>query len=113
MTFCAYASMTATSSGLALRTLPPPAAGTADGPAGTWPNAPNRTFASERFIARPISTVSMVPEAPTSIPPTIRALFLKLEAGRRGREPGAHVKEGDHDRHVGAADRQHEQESEQ
>ena len=36
------------------------------------PNAPKRTFASERFIARAISVVSSVPEAPTSIPLTIR-----------------------------------------
>ena len=36
------------------------------------PNAPKRTFAIERFIARAISVVSSVPEAPTSIPLTIR-----------------------------------------
>ena len=37
----------------------------------TWPNAPKRTFAIERFIARPIRIVSSVPEAPTSAPLTM------------------------------------------
>ena len=40
--------------------------------ASTFPNAPKRTFAIERFIARAISIVSSVPDAPTSIPLTIR-----------------------------------------
>ena len=38
---------------------------------GAAPNAPNSTFVSERFIARPIICVSSVPEAPTSVPETI------------------------------------------
>ena len=41
----------------------------------TWPNAPNSTFVIERFIARPIRSVSIVPDAPTSMPLTIRTLF--------------------------------------
>ena len=45
----------------------------ADG--ASCPNAPKRTFATERFIARPIMIVSSVPEAPTSMPLTIRTLF--------------------------------------
>ena len=36
------------------------------------PNAPKRTFAIERFIALPIIIVSSVPDAPTSMPLTIR-----------------------------------------
>ena len=44
-------------------------------PPCTWPNAPKRTFAIERFIARPIISVSSVPDAPTSAPLTIRTLF--------------------------------------
>ena len=73
---CAYASMTATSSAVALRTVPPAAAPRRRQPvATTCPNAPKRTFAIERFIALPISIVSRVPEAPTSMPLTIRTLF--------------------------------------
>src|SRR5437764_1388992 len=67
--------MTATSSALAERTAPPFVAAAAAGPAASWPNAPKRTFAIERFIARPMRIVSRVPEAPTSIPLTIRTLF--------------------------------------
>ena len=64
------------SSAPALRTFPSPApAATAAASAVTFPNAPKRTFAIERFIARPIRIVSMVPDAPTSIPLTIRTLF--------------------------------------
>ena len=40
-------------------------------PACTVPKAPKRTLPIERFIARPISIVSSVPEAPTSAPLTI------------------------------------------
>ena len=67
--------MTATSSAVALRTLPPSPAATAAAASETWPNAPKRTFATERFIARAIIRVSSVPDAPTSIPATIRTLF--------------------------------------
>ena len=71
---CAYASMTATSSALALRTLPPSPRGGRGRPV-TLPNAPKRTFVIERFIARPIISVSKVPDAPTSMPLTISTLF--------------------------------------
>ena len=70
----AYASITATSSAVAERTEPF-AAAVAAPPAVTWPNAPKRTFAMERFIARLISIVSSVPDAPTSMPLTISTLF--------------------------------------
>ena len=52
-----------------------PAAATAAALSLTCPNAPKSTFPIERFIARPIIIVSNVPEAPTSIPATIRTLF--------------------------------------
>src|ERR1700738_337249 len=72
----AYASMTATSSAVADRTAPPsvPAVAAAS-VALIWPKAPKSTLAIERFIARHISIVSSVPEAPTSIPLTIKTLF--------------------------------------
>ena len=76
---------------------------------GPPPNAPNSTFASERFIALHISSVSSVPEAPTSVPAMISALLREHEAGRGRREAGERVEQRDHDRHVGAADRQHQQ----
>ncbi len=71
----AYASITATSSAVVLRTVPPSPAATAAAASETCPNAPKRTFATERFIARAIISVSSVPEAPTSMPATIRRLF--------------------------------------
>ena len=67
--------MTATSSAVVERTVPSVAAAAPPAPAVTWPNAPKRTFAIERFIARPIISVSSVPEAPTSMPLTMSTLF--------------------------------------
>ena len=81
-------------------------------PACTWPNAPKRTFATERFIAFAISSVSSVPEAPTSIPATIRSSEFEDEAGRGRGEARERVQQRDHDRHVRAADRQHEHHAE-
>ena len=78
-------------------------------PDGAAPNAEKRTFASERFIARPIRIVSRVPEAPTSVPPMMSALLSSTKPLDGGGEPGERVQERDHDGHVGAADRQHEQ----
>src|SRR5207248_251717 len=54
--------MIATSSGVVLRTAPSPS-GRAPAPAWIVPNAPKRTFASDRFIARPIRIVSSGPDA--------------------------------------------------
>src|SRR5258708_39821361 len=42
-------------------------------PAGAAPNAPNRTFAIERFIAFDMRRVRVVPDAPTSGPATMRS----------------------------------------
>ena len=72
-TRCAYASITATSSAVVERTVRRRRrSARRAGPATTLPNAPKRTFAIERFIALPISIVSSVPDAPTSMPLTIR-----------------------------------------
>ena len=62
-TFCAYASITATSSavvGVLRRSSPWFRAGL------ICPNALKRTFAIERFMALPIISVSNVPDAPTN-----------------------------------------------
>ena len=67
--------MIATSSALAERTVPVPPAAVAAASAVTCPNAPKRTFAIERFIALLIIIVRKVPDAPTSMPLTIRTLF--------------------------------------
>ena len=67
--------MTATSSAVVGRTVPSTPPATAAAARRIWPNAPKRTFAIERFIARPIISVSNVPDAPTSMPLTISTLF--------------------------------------
>ena len=41
----------------------------------TAPNAPNRTFFIERFMARHISTERMNPENPSSVPAMMRTLL--------------------------------------
>ena len=66
----------------------------------------------ERFIARPISSVSRVPDAPTSAPATIRTFSCSAKPGGRRGEARARVQERDHDGHVGAADREHEEDAE-
>jgi hypothetical protein len=43
------------------------------------PNAPNTTFASERFIALPIICVSSAPDAPTSVPAMISRLLCSVK----------------------------------
>src|SRR5665213_2112262 len=74
MTWFAYASIAATPSALTERTF-----WAFGAPAAVEvliaPKAPNSTLVTERFIALPISTVSSVPEAPTSAPATIRTLL--------------------------------------
>src|SRR2546425_6698275 len=80
--------MTATSSAVAERTVPSPVPVAAPAPALTCPNAPKSTFVIERFIARPMSSVSIVPDAPTSMPLTISTLFesSKHDADARSEE---------------------------
>jgi hypothetical protein len=51
-------------------------------------------------------------EAPTSMPATISALLFSAKPVA-ARQAGERVQQRDHDRHVGAADRQHEQLPEQ
>ncbi len=45
----------------------------------SFPNAPKKTFATERPIARAIISVSSVPDAPTSIPLTISTFWLSTK----------------------------------
>ena len=68
---------------------------------------------TERFIALAISRVSMVPEAPTSVPAMIRTVFERTKPVGGGGEAGEGVQQRDHDRHVGAADREHDQHAEE
>ena len=63
--------MTATSSGVVARTVRPSSVRAVPAPVWTWPKAPKRTFATERFIAFAMSSVRSVPAAPTSIPETM------------------------------------------
>ena len=62
-----------------------------------------------RPIAAAIARVRMVPLAPTRVPATISSTLPSTIAGCGDREPGERVQQRDDDRHVGAADRQHEQ----
>ena len=66
----------------------------------------------ERFIARPIIIVSNVPGRADEHAADDQHVVLELEARRGGREAGERVQQRDHDRHVGAADRQHEEDAE-
>jgi len=79
ITWLAYASSAAVSSAVTERTsapLPPLAAALDD---CTEPNAPKSTLVTERFIAFPISSVSSVPDAPTSAPEMIKTLLLSTK----------------------------------
>ncbi len=67
--------MIATSSAVVGRTEPVAPTAAPPAPVCSWPNAPKRTFAIERFIAFAIIIVSNVPDAPTSMPLTISTLF--------------------------------------
>jgi len=81
MTFCAYPSRMAASSALIERIDRPSsvAAAVAAPPAGAAPNAPKSTFPRERFMAFDMSRVRMVPEAPTSVPATMRSWFPRVK----------------------------------
>ena len=67
--------MIATSSAVVARTERPSVARRRAGARLHLPNAPKSTFVIDRFIARPISSVSSVPDAPTSMPLTISTLL--------------------------------------
>src|SRR3972149_11767931 len=56
-------------------------------PEGAAPKAPKKTFAPERFIALPIISVSRVPEAPTSVPPMMRALLPRTKPAEAAARP--------------------------
>ncbi len=86
---------------LAPSTAPPP------------PKPPAMIAGIERFIATAIRFVRIEPDAPTIMPATISAgLLSAIARGRRG-QAGEGVEHRDHDRHVGAADRQHDRVAEQ
>ena len=76
-------------------------------------SAPNRMLATERPMARAISRVRNVPEAPTSVPATSSSDVGEHVAAGGDGQAGEGVEQRDHDRHVGAADRQHQQHAEQ
>jgi len=63
---------------------------------------------TDRFIAFPISTVSSVPEAPTNAPLMMSTLLPNTKPVEAAANPDERVQQRDDDRHVGAADRQHE-----
>ena len=71
--------MTATSSAVAERTAPPSAETPPSSAVWSWPNAPKKTFETERPIARAIISVSSVPDAPTSIPLTISTFWFSTK----------------------------------
>ena len=56
-------------------------------PVWICPNAPKRTFAIDRFMARPISSVSRVPDAPTSAPLTIRTFSCRAKPAAAAASP--------------------------
>src|SRR5881394_2688566 len=101
-TLFAAARIAAASSAVALRTgLASVVPATA---ACSCPNAPNRTFENERFIAFDMFMERMNPDAPSSAPATISNL-LEDEAHCRGRKSRVGIEERNYSRHVGAADR--------
>src|SRR6059036_1564939 len=70
---------TVSSSGVMLRTVP---IASAAGPTSCFsilPNAPNRTFIAERFMALHISSESWKPEVPSSEPVIIWILFISTK----------------------------------
>ena len=81
-------------------------------PATCARNAPNTMPATVRPMALAIAIVRIVPLAPTSVPAISSRTFDEHETGCRHREPRERVEQRDHDRHVGAADREHEQHAE-
>ncbi len=80
---------------------------------GAPPKPAKRTLATERFIAVAISIVRIVPEEPTRVPATISATLSSAKPAAAAESPGEGVQQRDHHRHVGAADRQHDEVAEQ
>ena len=78
--------MIATSSGVVVRAVRP-SSSAAPVPVWICPNAPKRTFVIDRFIARPISSVSSVPDAPTSAPLTIRTFSCRAKPAADAASP--------------------------
>jgi hypothetical protein len=57
----------------------PPYTSSAFGPASAGTHTPNSTLRSERFIARHIIVVRMMPDAPTSEPVMMSALLFSTK----------------------------------
>ena len=76
---------------------------------GRAPQAPKITFMTERFIAFAIRKVRIGPEAPTRAPAMTRAWLSSTRPASAAAKPVSELRIGDHDGHVRAADRKHEQ----
>ena len=111
ITSCAYASWIAASSALIERTLSPVAVFVET--AGAAPNAPNSTFANERFIALLISDREQEARRAVERAADDEDAVAEREARRRRGESAVRVEQRDDHRHVGAADRHHHQHAEQ
>ena len=79
---------------------------------GASPKLVKSTFATERFMAFAISSVSSMPAAPTTMPAIISAGFCSTKPLEADGEAGEGVVDRDDDRHIGAADRQRHQNAE-
>ena len=78
-------------------------------PPGRPPKPAKRMLPTERFIAVAISIVRIVPEEPTKVPATISATLSRANPAAAAESPVKAFSMRDHDRHVGAADRQHDE----
>ena len=110
-TFCAYESMIATSSALTERTVPSSAA-PVPAPACTCPNAPKSTLPDRAVHRAPHHHRQQRSRGADERAAHDQDVRVELEAGRGRREARERVQQRDHDGHVGAADRQHEQHAE-
>ena len=90
----------------------PPAPAAAPTVPSPPPNPPSMMLITERFIASAMSLVRIAPEAPTRAPRDDQDRVVEHEAGHRDRRAGERVEQRDHDRHVGAADRQRHRDAE-
>src|SRR3954467_12290105 len=81
----------ATSAALVERAVPPPL-GAARAAPPPEPTPAKNTFATDRFIAWAICCVRIEPEAPTSMPATISAVFWSAMPAAAGDRPGNAVR---------------------
>ena len=111
-TLRANESCTATSSAVVARTVRPSSARACPTPRTPWPNAPKSTLEMDRFIAFAISSVSKVPEAPTSIPATMSTVESSTKPVADAARPVNAFRSEITTGHVRAADRKHEHHAE-